>query len=244
MLPYQNIKIKSSLLTTFAVFALGALPAGAVVLSAWNFETNTPADSTDLATGPSVVAESGVFTTGFTATGVHSSTATDWTTPTGNGSLNSLSSNNWTTGDYYQFLSSSAGYTGITITFAQTSSGTGPGEFKFAYQVNGGAYTDFADYTVLPNSATSPGLGTWGSTTEITGYNYSFDLSAITSLNNATSIGFRLIMRTTADAAPPGTVATSGTSRVDNFIVNGVPEPDAAALIGTLGIFSLFRRRR
>lgn len=234
--------------TIFPLLAAGlvttASSQAATVLSSWTFETNTPADLTDNTTSPSVVAESGVFTTGYVASGVHVSALTDWSTPTGNGSLNSFSTNNWAIGDYYQFSTSTVGYSEILLQFAQTSSSTGPGEFKVAYQVNGGGYTDFANYTVLPNQAGAPGLGNWNGTTKITGYNYTFDLSSITALDEATSVDFRLIVRTNADAAPPGTIAAAGTSRVDNVsIIAVVPEPSAAVL-GSLGLLALVRRRR
>jgi hypothetical protein len=224
-------------IAAISVFSLSSLEAQ--TLAKWTFETSPPADLANSAIISGILADVGTGT----ASGVHASAATDWSTPVGNGSANSLSANEWAVGDYFQFSLSTLGYQGITVGWAQTSSTTGPGEFKLAYQVNGGGFTDFLNYTVLPNSATAPGLGTWGSGTEILGYNYSVDLSALTVLDNVASVDFRLIMTTTADATPPGTVATTGTGRVDNFTVSVVPEPASATLLG-LGFAALLIRRR
>ena len=213
------------------------------VISGWTFETNTPADVTDNVTITGIAADTG----SGTASGVHASALTDWSTPAGNGSANSLSSNNWAVGDYYQFSLATTGYEDIKIGWGQTSSGTGPGEFKLSYQINGGGFTDFQNYTVFPNQVAAPGLGTWSNVTEITGYNFTVDLSAVTGLDNAASVNFRLIMRTTADSTPPGTVATAGTSRVDNFTINGtaVPEPSAGLLgLTAVALIPLRRRRK
>ncbi len=217
-----------------------------VVIAKWTFEVAPPADLSNSATIGSILADEGTGT----ASGVHASALTDWTTPAGNGSANSLSSNTWGVEDYFQFSVSTTGYSGIGVSFSQTSSSTGPGEFKLAYQVNGGGFSDFQSYTVLPNQVASPGLGNWSSTTEITGYSFSFDLSGISALNSASAVDFRVIMRTTADSTPPGTVATGGTSRIDNFVVEGtlapVPEPEtyAAAVGAGLVGFAFWRRAR
>lgn len=231
------MKIHNFLLPAVVVTACGTVSANAVVLSAWTFETNTPADVTNSATGPSVVAESGLFTTGFTAVGVHSSANTDWTTPAGNGSANSYSANEWTVGSYFQFATASTGYEGITITFDQTGSNTGPRDFKLQYSTDGSAFTDFTGgaYTVIN--------GGWSSGTPVNTTSFSFDLSAITALNNDASIWFRLVDTSTV-AVNGGAVATTGTGRIDNVVISGVPEPSGAAIIGSIGVLGLLRRRR
>jgi MYXO-CTERM domain-containing protein len=218
------------------------LSSQAVVLSAWTFETNTPADLANSTTGPSVVAESGIFTTGYTAFGVHASALTDWTTPAGYSSTNGYSSTDWTVGDYYQFSSSSDGYEDITVSFGQVSSNTGPAEFRLEYSTNGTSFTVAGNYLVLANA----GNNQWSNGSTIANTSYSFDLSGITALDDQATIVFRLAVYGTADAAPPGAFVAGGTSRVDNFTVNGVaivPEP-GAALLGSLGLLGLVRRRR
>ncbi len=211
--------------------------ASADVLAQWTFEVNTPADLNNSATIGGIAADVGTGT----ASGGHASAGTDWSTPAGNGSANSLSANEWAIGDYFQFSVSTIGYKDVLLSWAQVSSSTGPGEFKLAYQVNGGGFVDFLNYTVLPNQAGAPGLGAWSSGSEIVGYNFSVNLSSVTLLNSASSVDFRLIMRTTADSTPPGTVVNTGTDRVDNFQIQAslVPEPSSSAIFAGFGVLSL-----
>lgn len=235
---------KTTLLSILLASASVTQIASADTLAKWTFEANTPADLNNSTTISSLLADEGTGT----ASGVHANAATDWTTPVGNGSANSLSANEWTVGDYFQFSVSTLGFDSLSVGWGQTSSSTGPGQFKFAYQVNGGGFTDYIAYTVLPNQAGAPGLGSWGSGTEILGYNFSLDLSAVTLLQNATSVDFRLILASTADSTPPGTIASGGTSRVDNFTVTAmpiaVPEPSAMAIVGGFGMLALFMAAR
>jgi len=212
-----------------------ALPSSvpAALITQWNFEgSTTPTDQNNSSMSPIVSASTG---TGE-ASGVHVSPATDWSTPPGNGSDNSFSSNNWAVGDYYQFSTSTSGFEDITLSWAQTSSGTGPGQFTLAYQVNGGGFTDSHDYTVLPLS--------WSSGAAVSDSNFNVDLSAITALVNAPTVNFRLIARTTVSANGE-IVAATGTSRVDNFTMSGtaVPEPSSLALLGVVGAMGLIWAR-
>src|SRR5262245_41131408 len=70
-------------------------------IAVWTFEPEPflDADGLNLAAGPSVTPSTGTGS----LSGLHASAATDWTTPTGNGSANAYSSNTWADGDYYQF---------------------------------------------------------------------------------------------------------------------------------------------
>ncbi len=71
-------------------------------------------------------------------------------------------------------------------------------------------------------------------------------LSSLTVLDEVASVDFRLIMRTTADSTPPGTVAAAGPSRVDNITISGtvVPEPSAGVLGLIAAAFIPLRSRR
>lgn len=233
--------MKFAVRTFFAALAVVAMasPSYGDVLANWTFETSIPT------TGGPHVAEAGLFAaTSFAL----SNTGGTFSNPVGNGSAESFSSNGWDLLEYFEFSSSTVGFQGVSLGFAQTSSSTGPGEFRVEYRAGGvGAYTSFADYAVLPNQAAPPGLGAWTSVTEITGYNYLFDLSSITALDNSSIVEFRLVMRSTNDATPPGTVASTGTSRVDNVFINAtaIPEPTTAGLglLGLVGLVGLVRRR-
>jgi predicted extracellular nuclease len=206
---------------TILAMMLMSLPVqsalAANTIAQWNFESPNPADVTDAATYPNAIAPA--VGTG-NAAGVHAGAATDWSTPVGNGSADSFSSNTWAVGDYYQFTVSTVGYTDIQVLSDQTSSGTGPRDFKLAYSTDGTNFTDFGStYAVLANAAPNP---VWNSTTSSSLYTTSRDLSAVTAIDDQANVYFRLIVTSTTSASG-GTVATGGTSRVDNFTVSGEP---------------------
>lgn len=237
-------KLGWSLTLLFAMAIANCGAASAAIIAQWTYEANTPADLSNSAAGPTVLADFGVGT----GTAAHATANADWTTPAGNGSANSLSVNEWAVGDYFQYEVSTVGYTGITLSWDQTSSSTGPGVFDLEYRVgNTGPFTTFVnDYAVLPNQVAAPGAGTWGSVTAIPAYSYFSDLSAITALDNQPIVQFRVTMATTADSTPPGTVATGGTSRIDNFTVSAIPEPSSIALgaLSCVGLFGYRLRRK
>jgi hypothetical protein len=101
--------MKNLLLT--AGFLAAVVSVRADTIAAWTFELNTPADATDSTTIGPILADTGVGT----ASGLHAGAATDWTTPSGNGSANSLAANTWAVGDYYQFQISTIGFTDVSI---------------------------------------------------------------------------------------------------------------------------------
>lgn len=215
-------------------------PATADTLAQWTFET-PPADASNSAIYPNPIAAN--VGTG-NASGVHASPDTDWTTPVGNGSANSFSSNGWTIGDYYQFAVSTTGYSGIQLAWDQTSSNTGPRDFKLSYSTDGSAFSDFATYSVLANGASPNGF--WSSTTASAAYGFFYDLSAIAALDNQATAYFRLTDVSTTSATG-GTVGTAGTDRIDNFTVSAALIPEASTygmLLAGLGLVGFMARRR
>ena len=107
-----------------AVVTLLSLPSFAAIIASWNFESPNPVDATNFAVYPNPIPAS--VGTG-NAGGTHASAAATWTTPTGNGSTDSFSVNNWSVGDYFQFEVSTVGFfTNIFVSFSQTS-GRSPG---------------------------------------------------------------------------------------------------------------------
>jgi hypothetical protein len=205
------MKMLRTVLTASAILAAWN-PASAATIGLWTFETSPPADLNNSTTSPTFTADSG----SGTASGVHASAATDWTTPAGNGSANSFSVNTWAVNDYFQFQVSTIGLSDIVLSWDQAGSGTGPRDFQLQYSTDGVSFTTFTSYTVA--------LSTWSAGTPMSGFTHSYDLSAITALNNDSDVFFRLVNNSTVSIGG-GTVAAAGTDRVDNFLIATVPEP-------------------
>jgi len=215
-----------------SLFAAGAGPAFASTLADWTFETTTPASAGPFA--PEI--GSGA------ARGSHAGAAV-YSSPAGNGSSHSFSSTLWAVGDYYQFQVSTVGFSDLNISWDQTSSNTGPRDFKLLYSVDGATFTQFTTYSVLANASPN---NVWSSGTPHPEFGFSYDLSSLPVLDNQSAVYFRLQDVDTV-SANGGTVGTAGTDRVDNFIVTAdvIPEPSAYAFAAGLGCLAcaLWRRR-
>ncbi|QDT53535.1 hypothetical protein Pan44_15570 [Caulifigura coniformis] len=214
----------------FLVISSGT--ARADVIAQWTFETSIPSTA-----GPHV-AELGANAATAFASGFHAG-ATTYSNPVGNGSNESFNSNNWQIGDYYQFAVSTVGFQDITLNWDQNSTRSatptpayGPIEFTLAYSTDGVNFTNAFDYTVVANGA--GGIPGWDNPPpRRTQYEVAFDLSGVEALDNASNVFFRLIDRSTV-AADDQVVTAAGSSRIDNFTINGavsaVPEPGAMLL--------------
>lgn len=177
-------------------------------LALWTFEVSVPA-ATNQATLTGLVAEEGTNAANSFAAGVHVNAATDYSNPAGNGSLESFSSNEWAIGDYYQFTTSTTGFEDIVVSFDQTRSSSGPATFGIAYSTDGTNFTEFAEYTV--------GTETWSTSTPGVASSFSYNMSALTALNNVATVTIRLV----AKSAPS---STGGTNRVDNVRIAALPQ--------------------
>jgi hypothetical protein len=213
-----------------------------VVLANWTFETYNAANSTG-ANGPTLFAEAGLGAGVAVATGVHASSSATWSNPGGNGSVESFSVNTWAVGDYFQFSTSSLGYSGISLGWDQTGSSTGPTNFSLLYSTDSGAnFTQFATYALVKSSGnlinfsdSTTGSG-WSSTKTAINTSFSYDFSSITGLNNNSNIVFRLSQRDNITTGTT-TVAVAGTGRIDNVIITAsVPEPSSGALLVLGGV--------
>jgi hypothetical protein len=227
-----------------------AFSSEAQVITQWNFDSlavpNTAGTTPPTPTSGSYLADVG---TGL-LTAVHASGSTVWSTPVGNGSAKAFSSNNWGVGDYYQFEVSTVGFSDINIGFMQNGSNTGPSSFKVQYSTDGTTFTDFATYSI-PTVTLNTAI-TWNANTYNSASTLYFDLSAVTALNNAATVYFRLTDNGTA-SINGSTVGTGGTSRVDTFTVSEghvdiapIPEPGSVAMvtIGLGAVLFVMRRRR
>jgi hypothetical protein len=189
-------------------------------LALWTFEVSVPA-ATDQSVISNIEAEIGVKASTSFASGVHASSATDYSNPVGNGSNESFSVNTWEQNDYFQFELNSTGYSDIKISWDQTGSSTGPSDFALYYSVDGTNFTKHADYVIIKSTGTNivyedatTGSG-WLSNKRATNTSYSYDLNSINSLDNSNIVIFRLVHTGTG-------IAAGGTNRVDNFKVEAI----------------------
>jgi hypothetical protein len=235
-----------------ATLAFGSftLSARADVIADWTFETSAPVTA-----GPfAPESGTGALLSSDAASGKHVGTAA-YSSPAGNGSAKSFSSNTWAVGDYYEFDVNTAGFSGISVSFDQTGSATGPAAFKIQYN-DGTGWIDLAGdayniptTTTTTGGTTAPGTGTtvvtWSSTVSQVASTFSFDLSSITSLT-----GIRIMDNGTAALGNSSTgVGAGGTDRVDNVIFSGtaagsVPEPATVGIAAAGAAFMIGRRRR
>lgn len=245
----KNPLLLSSLATVFTVLAASSTHADTI--ANWTFESSGLGSTT-----PSFAPGAGIASTNFYAEGgddtgtalafgLHAGAAT-YTSPAGNGSLKSLSANTWVSGDYWQFQASLASVvqpiSGITLSWDQNGSASGPATFALEYSTDGTTFTQFGS-----NYSLTSGI-TWSSGTPNQPTQESFNLSSIVALDTASTIYFRLVdvSPTTAGAINGGNVGTAGTDRVDNFTIATavVPEPGTLALAAIGGIASLMIIRR
>lgn len=232
--------MKSSYIPCCAtLLALCHLPVNAAtVLSSWTFETNSPGTLSNSTVGPLVTAESGVFASISSMRGRHASADSDWTSPLGNGSTTAYSGNNWGIGDSFEFFTRTTGYSSITIAFDQIASASGPRNFNLLYSLNG------SDFFQAPGSNYTLANASWNGTSRNSGSVYSIDLSSISAINHQPSVWLRLA-QVDGIAVNGGSIAASGTSRIDNIsITAAIPEPSTTMLCALAAPILLRRKRR
>ncbi len=209
--------------------------AKAELIAGWSITTaiSTPTTGSAFSYG---AADQGALTAGTMLSGFHAQSSTAWTTPAGNGSTYSLSSDKWSQGDYYQIAFSTVGYESISVEWDQTRSGTGPSEFRVDVSVDGGnSFTTALSYSVIQAGAVLSGTNAWSSSSA---RQPQFTLSTPLLVGASDS---SVILRFIATGLNLG----AGTNRIDNISVTGnaiVPAPGAAALLGLAGLAA--RRRR
>lgn len=220
------------LLTLIVGACAFALSTKAATVAAWTFEpTNSPGTLTGT-TMTGLLPSSGTGT----ASGVHASSASLFTSAVGNGSATSWASDHWAPGDYWQFQTSTVGFTGIQLSLAQRAVFNGPTNFNLAFSLDGVNFTTAVTQYGVRSDAN---LGAWTSGSPNAGTISSFNLSSFTQLNNASAVYFRV------RANVPG----PGEGRIDDCQVLGtvVPEPTTLALLGAatlLGGYHTRARRR
>jgi hypothetical protein len=247
----MSVLTRPSVVATLVAAAIST-SASANLIAAWTMPTAFPSGAGNVPTGTSYVppmlagepagqADSGANRAGSQLSSVHQLAAATYTSPAGNGSQHSFSSNNWKAGDYYEARVSTLGFTdGINIQWDQARSSTGAKFFELIMSVDGGANwsTLIASYEVL-QSGGGGAPGTWSSTT----YNpiYTNLLQGISAASDQSEVIFRFVALVDAVSSTTGAYAASGSVRIDNVTIF-TPTPGAVALIGLAGVAA--RRRR
>jgi len=192
----MNNTMKTALLVSIMLLTLAA-PAQTTLVS-WNFS-----GSSSTATGG--LAANAARTVTNNAAGTTSFPGTDNGTCPAPYILNS----NWTGGSgskYWQFSFASTGYSTISITFDSRGSNTGPKDFKLEISTTsaGSGYADVpsASYAINADNACHSYGG----------------FSLPSSADNKANVYIRLIM-TSNVSVDGGTLATGGTSGLDNVVV-------------------------
>ena len=221
-------------LTAFA--ATASLVNAQTTIASWAFEPDPLAVSLTNSAFPSAGSYAADNGGSGQLTAVHASNNTVWSSPTGNGSSNSLSANNWTIGDYFQFQVSTLSFSNIGITWSQARSSTGATNFSLRYSTDGSSFTTYTNYSVLVTTAPNA----WTSLSNNPIFVLSYDLSSITAIDNLPDVYFRFVAEQTS--------ASAGTGRIDNVSITGVPEPSTYALLALSGLalagYAVRRRRR
>jgi hypothetical protein len=217
-MPTRNVSVTATIAIMGVV--LFNRPAAATVIADWTFDNDIGAINS-VATGmnsASVLPKVGAGT----GKGYHSNSSTQWTAAAGGNPGTAFQSIYWSVNDYWEFDFNSAGYTSLTLSFDQYSSGSGPKSFQVETSTNGSTWNDLGSVYNLP-------VASWVS-------EGSFTLPGGT-------VGVRLVdTSTTSTQGTP--VSAAGMNRVDNVLISGslvtVPEPASLTIlaVAALGLLS------
>jgi len=232
---------KSPFVVAAAAAAFLSMSSTAAVIAHWSVAASIPSGAvgSNFAVG---AADAGEQTAGTGLRGYHALATTVWSTPSGNGSQYSFSSNGWSVGDYYEASVPTGGYNGgffftdISLSWDQTRSSTGPSNFRVDMSTDGTNFTTLlASYTVIQAGASGSNTLSWSTTAGVQSA-FTRTISSIAGADNQSTLVFRFVNLST--------VAAGGTNRIDNIMVSGtlVPAPGAVALLAVAGLVS--RRRR
>lgn len=211
--------------------------AGAQVIAQWTFETSKPFGGASGHWFTNIQAEAGIGTASI----FHNTQGFVAYSPVGNGSAHSLTSSNWSVGDFYQFWLSTSGYSSLQFSVDVISGSAGPGRFMLQYSTDGVNFTSIGSTNTILSSG-NPIFSSWSSSTYNSIYTSTFDLSSITALNNSPVAVFRLYDPSTVSASG-GTVSGGSPEFIDNVTVS-VPEPQMLAVFALIGVFGLRRGKR
>ena len=208
-LAYSSFTANWSAATCANNYSLYISSATPDTVAAWTFPTSgisTYTDSTASAGTPNYGNNNFSISSGSLsdASGVttRASSATTWTaSPT----------------KYFQVIVNTTNYTNLTLSFAQLSSGSGPGNFRAEYSTNSGT-----TWTAISGGSYSM-RGTYSGTNYSGIFTTVSNLALPTECNNLSSLYVRWIPTSTlrADTVTGGAIASAGTSRLDDIYFKG-----------------------
>jgi hypothetical protein len=194
------------ILGTLALTLLLSTAGHAVTIAFWSFNSATPL-TPDEGAGTFVDATGAGPSTYVAGTAYGTYVA---------GSAMSRTSPSWGSGSqstrFYEIRANASTLSALSLRLDGRISGTGPTRIDLYYSTDGGGtYTAHTSFS-LPTTAA------W------VGQSFA-DLSSISGLNNNSDVRFRL--------CPMSAASSGGTLRLDNVLVQGLPEP--GLLLGLLG---------
>jgi hypothetical protein len=252
---YSNLRARFGHTATVSTIDASGAPVRATsaaavstVVGNWTFD-NTTKQGVATATSPGVAdtygtADGGSNAATSAATGLHASASTAWSFAQHTSASNlAYTSDHWAANDYWQFTLSTAGFSGLTVSWDAAGSSAGPKTFQLQYSTNG---TTFTPINVSGTNVSN--TGTYSVATSFT--SYSVDLSTISGLNNDATAAFRLVdlSPTVGGSISGGNVGATGSDKLDNFTVTAaaaVPEPSTyfGAALALVAIGWMQRRR-
>ena len=215
-------RLPFKLICAVFVFLAVSQAAKADELAVWNFnDSNLNVDRGSGTLTSNIVVANILFAAGTTNNARQGDVA---------GQALSLQAGTGTTnnGRNLTFNVSTLGFSNIVVSFATQGTSTGFNSNQFQYSLDGINFVDFGPPYVP--------LTAFGSIPLV------FTLTSIAGLNNNANAAFRIVFN--------GATSSTGTNRIDNFVVEGdsatIPEPTTALLLlsGLGGLYKLKRRRK
>jgi hypothetical protein len=254
VLNWLRTSVKSGFAFAAAVClaGIGSVEGGVTTLAKWEITVAIPGATTGNTYSPpgtpsnqAGTPSSGLLTGSSSAilSAYHALSATTYSSPAGNGSQYSFSSNNWSPNDYYQIYLPTTGYSGISVSWDQARSSTGPAAFKLQMSTDGTSFTDLFSYAVSQSGGGGPA---WSTTTYLSNYTNTFALPS-----TAANQGSLYLRFTNAETSASSSTATN---RIDDIIVTAsgtsgggggaVPEPTSMGIFGLGALGFAYRNRR
>ena len=186
--------------------------SNAATVASWSFE---PPNSPPTVTGTTISGIPPDFGSG-SASGVHASSLTTFSSVVGNGSATALGADHWVGGDYWQFQFSTLGFAHLQLGFDARASFSGPTNVTLSYSLDGSSFTTLNPSVNVP-------VGAWTSSVRSLTFAHTFDFTALTALDNVPNVYFRLTANLSA-------FDTGNSASIDNFVVTATPIPEPSSL--------------